>query len=81
VKKRTTLLRTWSDGPFAVTGDGRRQRIADLSVRGLAADRRGGALVIVGGNSLRRHAPNGDWAIIATSEFELSCCAAVRDVV
>jgi hypothetical protein len=72
---------TWGDGLFAVTGDGRRQEIADLSVRGLAPDGRGGALAIVGGNSLRRRAPCGEWATVATSEFELSCCMAVRDTI
>jgi hypothetical protein len=72
---------TWGDGLFAVTGDGRRQEIADLSVRGLAPDGRGGALAIVGGNSLRRRAPCGEWATVTTSEFELSCCMAVRDTI
>ncbi len=48
-------------------------------VRGLAPDGRGGALAIVGGHSLRRRAPGGEWATVATSEFELSCCMAVGD--
>ena len=77
----TILVATWGDGLFAVTGDGRRQEIADLSVRGLAPDGRGGALAIVGGNSLRRRAPCGEWATVTTSEFELSCCMAVRDTI
>jgi hypothetical protein len=81
VTKPTILVATWGNGLFAVTGDGRRQEIADLSIRGLAPDGRGGALAIVGGNSLRRRAPSGDWATVARSEFELSCCMAVRDVV
>jgi hypothetical protein len=72
---------TWGEGLFAVTGDGRRQEIADPSVSGLAADGRGSALVIVGGNSLRRRTPSGEWTIIATSEFKLSCCMAVRDTI
>ncbi len=79
--KPTILVATWGDGLFAVTGDGRRQEIAGLSVRGLAPDGRGGALSIVGGNSLRRRAPCGEWATVATSEFELSCCMAVRDTI
>jgi hypothetical protein len=79
VKESTILLATWSDGLFAVTGNGYRQEIADLCVRGLAPDGRGGALAIVGGNSLRRRAPNGKWTTVATSEFELSCCVAVGD--
>jgi hypothetical protein len=81
VKKPTIIVATWGDGLFAVTGDGRRQEIADLSVKGLAPDGCGGALAIVGGNSLRRRAPSGEWATVATSEFELSCCMAVRDTI
>jgi hypothetical protein len=79
--KPTILLATWGDGLFAVNGDQRRQEIAHLSVRGLAPDGRGGALAIVNGNSLRRRAPSGEWATVATSEFELSCCMAVRDTI
>ena len=77
--KPTILVATWGDGLFAVTGDGRTQEIANQPVRGLASDGRGGALAIVGRHSLRRRAPSGEWATIATSEFELSCCMAVRD--
>jgi hypothetical protein len=72
---------TWGDGLFAVIGDARTQEIANQSVRGLAPDGRGGALAIVGGHSLRRRAPSGEWATVATSEFELSCCMTVRDVI
>ena len=79
--KPTILVATWSDGLFAVTGDGRTQEIANQPVRGLAPDGRGGALAIVGRHSLRRRAPNGEWATVATSEFELSCCMAVRDAI
>jgi hypothetical protein len=81
VTKPTTLVATWGDGLFAVTGDERTQEIANQSVRGLAPDRRGGALAIVGRHSLRRRAPSGEWATVATSEFELSCCMAVRDAI
>ncbi len=79
--KPTILVATWGDGLFAVTGDGRTQEIANQPVRGLAPDGRGGALAIVGRHSLRRRAPSGDWATVATSEFELSCCMAVRDAI
>jgi len=78
VAKPTILVSTWGDGLFAVTGDGRTQEIADQPVRGLAPDGRGGALAIVGKHSLRRRAPGGEWATVATSESELSCCMAVR---
>ena len=79
--KPTILVATWGDGLFAVTGDGRTQEIANQPVRGLAPDGRGGALAIVGQHSLRRRAPSGEWATVATSEFELSCCMAVRDAI
>ncbi len=79
--KPTILVATWGDGLFAITGDGHTQEIAHQPVRGLAPDGRGGALAIVGGHSLRRRAPGGEWATVATSEFELSCCMAVRDAI
>ena len=75
------LVATWGEGLFAVTGDGRTQEIANQSVRGLAPDGLGGALAIVERHSLRRRAPSGEWATVATSEFELSCCVAVRDTI
>ncbi len=77
----TILVATWGDGLFAVTGDGPTQEIANQSVSGLAPDGRGGALAIVGQHSLHRRAPSGGWATVATSEFELSCCMAVRDAI
>ncbi len=77
--KPVILVATWGDGLFAVTGDGRTQEIANQSVRGIAPYGLGGALAIVDRHSLRRRAPSGDWATVATSEFALSCCMAVRD--
>jgi hypothetical protein len=77
----TILVATWDDGLFAVTGDVRTREIANQPVRGLAPDGRGGALAIVGRHSLRWRAPSGQWATIATSEFELSCCMALRDTI
>jgi hypothetical protein len=79
VKESTILLATWSDGLFAVTGNGYRKEISNLCVRGLAPDGHGGVLAIVGGNSLRRRTPSGEWTTVATSELELSCCVAARD--
>lgn len=79
--KLTILVATWGDGLFALTGDERTQEIANKPVRGLAADGRGGALAVVGRHSLQRRAPGGEWATVATSEFELSCCMAVRDAI
>jgi hypothetical protein len=81
VTKPTILVATWGDGLFAITGDGRTQEIANQRVRGLAPDGLGGALAIVGRHSLRRRAPSGEWATVATSEFELSCCMAVSDAI
>jgi len=81
MKSQSVLLATWSDGLFAVSGDGHSHEIANVSVRGLAPDGRGGALAIVGGHSLSRRAPDGDWTTLVTSDFELSCCVAVGDIV
>jgi hypothetical protein len=77
----TILVATWGHGLFALTGDGTKQEIASQPVRGLAPDGRGGALAIVDGHSLRRRPPSGEWATVATSEFGLSCCMAVRDTI
>jgi len=77
----TILVATWGEGLFAVTGEGRTQEIAKQAVRGLAADGHGGALTVVGGHSLQRRAASGEWATVATSEFELSCCLAVGDAI
>jgi photosystem II stability/assembly factor-like uncharacterized protein len=79
--KPTIHVATWDAGLFAVTSDGRTQEIANEAVRGLAPDGHGGALAIVGRHSLRRREPSGEWATIATSEFELSCCMAVGDAI
>ena len=80
--KPTILVATWSDGLFAVTGDERIQEFPNQPVRGLAPDGRGGSLAIVGGHSLhRRAAANGEWAFVAESEFELSCCMAVGEFI
>jgi len=81
VTKPTILVATWGDGLFAVTDDGCIQEIAEQPVRGLALDGRGGALAIVSRHSLRRRGSSGEWETVATSEFELSCCMAVRDAI
>jgi hypothetical protein len=75
----TILVATWDGGLFAVSGDDRKQEIANEPVRWLAPDGRGGALAVVGQHSLRRRAASGEWATVAESELELSCCMAVRD--
>ena len=79
--KPTILVATWEDGLFAVTGDKCVQEIANQPVRGLAPDGRAGALAIVGRHALCRRTPGGEWTTVATSEFELSCCMAVRDTI
>jgi hypothetical protein len=77
----TILVATWGDGLFSVTGDRVRQELAGRSVRGLAADGRGGVLAIVGGHSLRRRSRDGEWTEIAESESELSCCVPIGNTV
>ena len=80
--KPTILVATWADGLFAVTlSSVTTQEIGNQPVRGLAPDGRGGALAIVGGHSLRRRTSSGEWTTLATSEFDLSCCMAVRDAI
>lgn len=75
------LVTTWGNGLFSVTGKMVRQELADKSVRSLVADGRGGVLAIVGGHSLCRRSSNGGWAEIAKSEFQLSCCVPIGNVV
>jgi hypothetical protein len=75
------LLATWRDGLFVVSGEIGDQELGTLSVRALAPDGQGGTLAIVNGRSLRRRAPDGVWSIVATTEMDLACCVAVRDVI
>lgn len=77
--KTALLIGTWNEGLFTVEvgGESARQEIAHTTVRGLAADGRGGALAIAGGHSLQRRAPGGEWVTLAVSECELSCCMTV----
>ncbi|MGB0087270.1 MAG: hypothetical protein WBP94_18090 [Rhodomicrobiaceae bacterium] len=77
----TILVATWDNGLFSVTGKTVRQELADQSVRSLAADGHGGVLAIVGRHSLCRRSSDGEWTEIAKSEFELSCCVPVGNVV
>jgi hypothetical protein len=79
--KPTILVAAWNDGLFAITGDERTQEITNQPVRGLAPDGRGGALAIAGQHSLRRRGRSGEWVTVALSEFELSCCMAVRNTI
>lgn len=75
------LVATWDNGLFSVTGKMVHQEIANQSIRGLVTDGRGTVLAIVGGHSLCRRSSDGEWTEIAKSEFELSCCVPIGDVV
>jgi len=75
------LVATWNNGLFNVTGKVARQELAGQSVRSLVADGRGGVLAIVGGHSLYRRSPDGEWAEIVKIEFNLSCCVPIGNVV
>jgi hypothetical protein len=77
----TILVATWDNGLFSITGETVRQELAGPSVRSLVDDGRGGVLAIIGGHSLCRRSPDGEWTVIAKSEFALSCCAATGKVV
>ena len=75
------LVATWDNGLFSVTGKMVHQELADQSVRSLVADGRGRVLAIVGGHALCRRSFDGEWTAITKSEFELSCCVAIGNVV
>lgn len=75
------LVATWNNGLFNVTGKVARQELAGQSVRSLVADGRGGVVAIVGGHSLYRRSPDGEWAEIVKTEFNLSCCVPIGNVV
>ena len=75
------LVATWGDGLFSITGKTVHQELPAQSVRSLVDDGRGGVLAIVGGHSLYRRSSDGEWTAIAKSEFELSCCIPIGDVV
>ncbi len=77
----TILVATWGNGLFSVTGKVVHQELADQPVRSLAADGHGRVLAIVGRHSLCRRSADGDWTEIVKSEFELSCCVPIGDVV
>jgi hypothetical protein len=75
------LVATWSDGLFSITGKTVYQELGGQSVRSLVPDGHGGVLAIIGRHSLSRRSSNGEWTAIAKSEFELSCCVPIGDVV
>jgi hypothetical protein len=75
------LVATWDNGLFSITGKMVQQEFANQSVRSLVADGRGGVLAIVGGHSLCRRSSDGEWTVIAKSEFDLSCCVPIRTAV
>lgn len=75
------LVATWRDGLFVVASGTPSHELENQSVRGLTADGNGGALAIVDGHSLRRRTADGLWTTIATTEFDLSCCVPVGDVI
>ena len=77
----TILAASWSDGLFVIHGEVWRQELEGQSLRGLASDGRGGALVIVGGRSLRRRSSEGVWTTLARADAELSCCMTVDDAI
>jgi photosystem II stability/assembly factor-like uncharacterized protein len=76
----TVLVATWRDGLFVIADETTDQELGNQSVRALAPDGQGGALVIVSGRSLCRRAPDGAWSTMATTEMDLACCVAIGDV-
>src|SRR4051812_27675831 len=77
----TIFISTWNDGLFTVLGSQVDQAFAGEPVRGLTRDWRGRLLAIVGGHSLRRRSPRGEWSEIASIGEPLSCCTTIGDLV
>jgi hypothetical protein len=75
------LVATWRSGVFSVTGDIVHQELADQSVRSLAPGGHGAVFAIIDRHSLCRRSSDGKWTEMAKSEFELSCCVPVGNVV
>ena len=75
------LVATWDNGLFSVTGKTVHQELANQSVRSLVAGESGRVLAIVGGHSLCRRSADGEWTALAKSEFDLSCCVPIGNVV
>ena len=74
------LAATWSDGLFVYDDETRHQELAGHSVRNLALDHNGDALVIVDGHSLCRRTCERTWSTIATNQLDLRCLAVIGDV-
>ena len=78
----TLLMSSWDDGLFIVSGDGVRQEQAACSLKALASDGQGGALVIIDDHALCRRASDGRWStLVATQETALACCVRVGEIV
>ena len=75
------LVATWDNGLFSVTGKMVHQELANQPVLSLVADGCGRVLAIVGGHSLCRRSADGEWTEIAKSEFDLSCCVPIGNVI
>jgi hypothetical protein len=76
----TVFVSTWADGLFIFAGATRKHELAGRSLQAMASDGRGGALAILGENSLERRAPDGAWSTVATAE-NLACCVAAGDAI
>lgn len=73
------LVATWSEGLFVLGPNGLAQEVAGESVLAVVPDRAGGALTIVGGDSVRRRTADGRWTTLAAGAQGLSACAAAAD--
>jgi hypothetical protein len=81
MQPRTILIGTWDNGLFSVIGDTVHREFADQSVRSLVVDGKGNVLAIVGRHSLRRRSADGQWAEVASSPSDLSCCVPIGDAI
>jgi hypothetical protein len=75
------FVSTWEDGLFVFSAGAPERELAGSSVQAIAPDGHGRILAIVGGNSLHRRAPSGEWTEIITGEIDLACCVAAGDAI
>jgi hypothetical protein len=77
----TILVSTWEHGLLRVDGTTVSQELDAPCVRSPTDDGAGGVLAVVGGHSLYRRYPSGEWTDIAWSHHDLSCCVASGDAI
>ncbi len=78
---QTILVATWRGGLYRLAEGVAQPELPHQAVQGLARADQGDLLAIVDGHSLCRRSADGAWSVLATSEHELYCCAALSDAI